>query len=98
MGKPGGATNTWARWTAVLDEPLVLSAIERAGETWQSAEAISAETGIPLDRVHGVLDTTPADLIVAPAADATGRALFSTRTHYRRTTSLFRRYIDALAI
>ena len=97
MVEPGGATDTWARWTAVLDEPLVLWAIERAHETWRSAEAISAEIGIPLDRVQAVLDATSADLIVAPEADANGRALYSTRTHYRRTTRLFRRYFDALA-
>jgi hypothetical protein len=97
MVEPGGATDTWVRWTAVLDEPLVLSAIERSHETWRSAEAISAEVGLPLDRVQAVLDTASADLIVTPEADANGRALYSTRSHYRQTTSLFWRYIDALA-
>ena len=97
MVEPVGATDTWARRTAVLDEPLVLWAIERANETWRSAEVISAEIGVPLDRVQAVLDAASADLIVAPEADANGRALYSTRTHYRRTTRLFRRYFDALA-
>jgi hypothetical protein len=97
MEKRGGVSDTWARWTAVLDEPLILSAIERSDETWRSAEAISAETGIPLERVQAVLDTSSAGLLVAPEADSNGRALYSTRAHYRRTTSLFRRYRNALA-
>ena len=85
-----------ARQTAVADEPLVLAAIERSDDTWLSAEAIAAGSGLPLDRVRDVLETTPAEIIAAPA-DGSGRpARYSTRGHYRATTSLLGRYFDAV--
>lgn len=93
---PQSVADPWARWTASADEPLVLAAIERSDDTWLSAEAIAAESGLPLDRVLNILDTTPAQIIAAPA-DGSGRpARYSTRGHYRATTSLLRRYFDAL--
>jgi hypothetical protein len=93
---PQSIADPWARWTAVTDEPLVLSAIERSDETWLSAGAIAAEAGLPPDRVQMALDSTPADILVLPA-DGSGRpACYSTRSHYRATTSVLRRYIDAL--
>jgi hypothetical protein len=86
----------WARWTAVTDEPLVLVTIERSRETWLSEEAIALETGLPPDRIRTVLNTTAAEIIVR-AADGSGRPVcYSTRSHYRATTSLLRRYVDAL--
>jgi hypothetical protein len=97
MITPADTHDRWAAWTAVIDEPLVLAVIVRARETWRSAEAISAESGIPLDRVRRVLDATPAGVIVARGPDRDGRALYSTRAHYRQTTGLFQRYIEALA-
>ena len=87
LGTGGGAT----------DETLVLMAIEDARATWRTAELISRDTGIPLDRVQRALETTSADIIVAPDADAQGHTLYSTRHHYRKTTSFLRRYLDALA-
>jgi len=86
-----------SRRTAIADEPLVLATIERSDDTWLSAEAIAAGSGLPLDRVRNILETTPAGVIVAPA-DGSGRpARYSTRGHYRATTSLLGRYFDALA-
>jgi hypothetical protein len=80
----------------VTDEPLVLATIERSDDTWLSAEAIAAESGLPLDRIRDILETAPAQIIAAPA-DGSGRpARYSTRGHYRATTSLLRRYFDAL--
>jgi class 3 adenylate cyclase len=81
---------------AAADERAVLAAIRGAGATWLMAEAISAETGIAADRVRRVLETTSADVIVVSGADARGYVRYSTRDHYRKTTSLLRRYVDAL--
>ena len=85
-----------ARQTAIADEPLVLAAIERSDDTWLSAEAIAAGSGLPLDRVRDVLETTPAEIIVAPADGSRWPVRYSTRGHYRATTSLLGRYFDAL--
>jgi len=85
-----------ARQTAIADEPLVLEAIERSADTWLSAEAIAAGSGLPLDRVRNVLETTPAGVIVATADESGRPTRYSTRGHYRATTSLLGRYFDAL--
>jgi len=93
---PQSLADPWARWTAVTDEPLVLATIERADETWLSAEAIAGETGLPLERVQTVLDTAPASVIVDPADGSGAPARYSTLEHYRATTGLLRRYVDAI--
>jgi hypothetical protein len=86
----------WDRWTAVADEPLVLAAIERAPEPWLTAERIAAEIGLPVDRVRNVLETTTADVIVTHAEGPGQPPRYSTRAHYRATSSILRRYLDAL--
>ena len=92
-----GVADPWGRWSGAIDEPLVLAAIERSAEAWLSAEAIAAESGLPLERVQKVLDTTRADVLVAPAGAPVAPARYSTRRHYRTRTGLVRRYFDALA-
>ncbi len=86
----------WARWTAVADEPLILATIERARETWLTAERIAADCGLPLNRVQAVLDTTSADVIVTSSGGSDRPQQYSTRGHYRATRSLLARYFDAL--
>jgi hypothetical protein len=78
------------------DEVRVLTAIEHARATWRTAEGISRDTGIPLDRVRRALEATSADIIVATETDAQGHTRYSTRDHYRKTTSVLRRYLDSL--
>lgn len=86
----------WDRWTAVADEPLVLATIERARDPWLTAERIAAESGLPVDRVRTVLATTPADVIITHAEGPGRPPSYSTRSHYRATTGILRRYLDAL--
>jgi hypothetical protein len=93
---PQSVADPWDRWSAATDEPLVLAAIERSDRPWLSAEAIAAESGLPLGRVRRVLDATPADILVAPAEGPGAAARYSTRRHYRATTGLLERYVDAL--
>jgi hypothetical protein len=93
---PASFPDPWARWTAITDEPLVLAAINRSPDPWLSAEAIADETRLPVDRVQMVLDTTPAGVIVAPPGRGCRSERYSTREHYRATTGLLRRYLDAL--
>jgi hypothetical protein len=89
-------SDPWARWTALIDEPLVLAVINRADKTWVSAEAIAAEARLPLERVQFVLDTSPAGIIVEPPVRQGETVRYSTRGHYRATTGLMSRYLDAL--
>jgi hypothetical protein len=93
---PQSVADPWARWTAVTDEPLVLATIECSVETWLAAEAIAGETGLPLERVQMVLDTAPAVVVVDPSSGSGAPARYSTLEHYRATTGLLRRYVDAI--
>jgi hypothetical protein len=86
----------WDQWAAVADGPLVLATIERARETWMTAEQIAGECGLPLGRVQSVIEATPAGLIVAPGDVLDRPARYSTRGHYRATRGFFGRYLDAL--
>lgn len=79
-----------------LDEQLVIATIENSRYIWRPAEAISKETGIPLDEVRRILETTSADVIVAPEPNKQGFTLYSTRGHYQKNTSFAKRYIDTL--
>jgi hypothetical protein len=78
------------------DELLVLTTIERCGDTWLSADAIAARAGLPIGRVRAVLDTSPAVIVEAAPGGPGGPARYSTRAHYRATAGLMRRYVDAL--
>lgn len=93
-----GQAGSQTRSSSSADEPLVLAAIDRSDDAWLSAETVAAVARLPLERVQAVLDTTPADLIVAPAGSRAGGALYSTRGHYRAATRLLRRYLDAVLL
>ena len=77
----------------MTDEPLVLASIERSCRAWLSAADIASESGLPLERVKAALDSSAAVIIEPVPA---GQARYSTRGHYRATTGLVRRYLDAL--
>jgi hypothetical protein len=93
---PQSLADPRARWTAVTDEPLVLATIERSDEAWLSAETIAGETGLPLERIQMALDTAPAVVVADPANGTVAPARYSTLEHYRATTGLLRRYVDAI--
>ena len=77
----------------VTDEQLALAAIERADEPWLSAAAIASAAGLSVERVRAALD--PSAAVIVESAPA-GQPRYSTREHYRATTGLLRRYVDAL--
>jgi hypothetical protein len=70
---------------AALDEQLVLAAINRSRYTWRPAEAIAGETGIDLNTIRRILETTAADIIVSPHQNKQGLRLYTTREHLVRT-------------
>jgi hypothetical protein len=51
---------------------LVIDAIEGSRYVWRPVEAISRDTGIPLDRVRQILNSTSRDVITAPRPNAQG--------------------------
>lgn len=79
-----------------LEEVLTIAAIDRSRYTWRTAEGIAAETGIPVDRVRHILETTTeADVMEADQPNPQGHVLFSTRDHFVKTTGdVSKRYTD----
>jgi hypothetical protein len=80
----------------LLEEVLTIAAIDRSRFKWRTVEGISKETGISVDRVRRILETTTeADIIQSDEGDAQGNDLFTTRDHFVRATGDFsRRYAD----
>lgn len=70
----------------VLEERLVLAAINRSRYVWRPAEAISTETGIPVDRVRNILEHT-ADNVISGSRNQQGLWLYTTREHLSKTAS-----------
>ena len=68
----------------VLEEQLILAAINRSRYVWRPAEAIARETKIPLDRVQSALDGL--DSIIEGDQNAEGLQLYTTREHLSRTS------------
>jgi hypothetical protein len=96
MRVPQEPTDPSFRSAAVTDELLVQAAIARAHEPWLTAEAIAAETGLPLDRVQIALDAGARGVIEGPPDARGGSPRYSTRAHYRATAGFLTRYFDAL--
>jgi len=71
----------------VLEEVLTIASIDRSRFTWRTAEGIAEETGISVDRVRQILETTSeADVMQSDEANPQGHALFTTRDHFVKTT------------
>ena len=73
-----------AELRSVLEEQLVLAAINRSKYVWRPADAIARETKIPLDRVQSALDGL--DSIIEGDQNAEGLQLYTTREHLSRTS------------
>ncbi|MBY0495697.1 MAG: hypothetical protein K2Y23_15925 [Cyanobacteria bacterium] len=80
----------------VLEEVLTIAAIDRSRFTWRTAEGIAEETGIAVDRVRQILETTSeADVMQSDEANPQGHELFTTRDHFVKTTGdVSKRYAD----
>ncbi|MBI4888380.1 MAG: hypothetical protein HY824_14895, partial [Acidobacteria bacterium] len=78
-----------------LDEALVRQAIEGSRYIYRPAEAIARDTGIPLEKVRRILETSD-DFIEGPRPNAQGYTLYSTRDHYRKHAGFVQRYLDTL--
>jgi hypothetical protein len=81
---------------SVLEEVLTIAAIDRSRFTWRTAQGIAEETGILVDRVRHILETTSeADVIESDEQNPQGHVLFTTRDHFVKTTGdVSKRYTD----
>ena len=71
----------------VLEELLVIAAIDRSNYRWRTAQGIAKQTSLSLNRVQHILGTTSeADVIEAAKPNDIGHTLFSTRNHFVKTS------------
>lgn len=73
-----------------LEEQLVLAAINRSRYIWRPAEAISRETGLPLDRVRFILENTAAD-VISGDLNRQEFLLYTTQEHLSKASGDFMR-------
>ena len=69
----------------VLEEQLVLAAINRSKYVWRPAEAISRDLGLSLERVQQILEDS--STVVEGSRNPQGLCLYSTRDHLTKTAS-----------
>lgn len=91
---PDPADATDAELRQVLDEQLILAAINRSRYIWRPAEAIARDTGLETEYVRQVLENTAPD-VIAGDRNAQGLWLYTTGEHLAKTTGdMMRRFYD----
>lgn len=88
------------RQTEVVDaraRDLVIKALEDERYEWRTVEGVAEQTGIPAAIVQAVLKNSETDIVRSTISDELGRALYTTRRHYRETHGLWDRFRSALS-
>lgn len=73
---------------ASLDAALVHQALEDPAWDWRTVPGVAKSTGLPPERIEDVLSSSNA-VIRSTIPDERGRALFTTRDHYKKRRSFF---------
>ena len=88
------------RSKAYLDENCINSivlALEDSRYDWRSVDGVSEQTGIPATQVREALENQMPEIVRSSVPDELGRALYTTRKHYRQTHGIGARFLDAVA-
>ena len=78
------------------DVELVIKALENPNYQWRTVDGLSKETGLPREKIVEVVSALPGQVIRAADLDEKGRPLFTTRRHYRRSSSTSSRILSVL--
>ncbi len=74
-------------------EKQVLAALADPRFEWRTVEGVSRDTQVAPDRVLQVIEAMPDLVIRSRIPDAEGRALYTTREHYKETHSSLERLL-----
>jgi hypothetical protein len=86
--------------TQPLDPNLratVVGALEDPRYEWRTVEGIAEQTGLAVTEVPQILKQLNGEIVRSSSVDESGRALYTTRKHYRETQSLGTRILSALS-
>ncbi len=76
----------------------VLAALANPRYEWRTIEGIAGETHLSPERIANILNTDLRDVVIrASATDKRGRALYTTRTRYKKTRTISSRILSALS-
>lgn len=76
------------------DKKRVLAALANPSYSWRTCEGVSQETGLDPARVFQIIEGMPDLIIKSRIPDDKGRALYTTREHYKKTHSPVERLFD----
>lgn len=74
----------------------ILEALENPNYVWRTVDGLSKETNVPRTKVQLTLRRIPRSNMVI-SRSATGKKLYSTRQHYRKTQSWGGRLLSVLS-
>jgi len=90
--------------TGDLKQPLdpnlragVVRALEDPRYEWRTVEGLAEQTGLSATSLRQVLEELNGEIIRSSVPDESGRALYTTRRHYRQTQGLGTRILSALS-
>lgn len=69
----------------------IWKALEDARWDWRTVDGVSKEIGLPEEEVLRILESSPDEIIRSRIPDERGRALYTTRQHYRRRQGFLER-------
>ena len=78
------------------DKEQVLAALANPKFEWRTVDGVSRDTQLSPDRVLQVIEAMPDLVIRSRSPDAQGRALYTTREHYKETHSSLSRLLYQL--
>jgi hypothetical protein len=76
---------------------LIIRALEDERYEWRTIDGVSEQTGIPTAKVREVLECLEPEIVRSSVPDDSGRALYTTRKHYRQTHGLGARFLNAVS-
>lgn len=81
-------------------DPKIIGKVQHALESdrfkWRTIRGISKETGIEDDVVKLVLTSKVPNVVAASETTQRGEALYTTRKHYKNSSSLLERFVGVL--
>jgi len=75
----------------------VIRALESPDYDWRTIEGVAVETKLPDAQVRKIVEDLGDRIVRSSIPDPVGRALYTTRDHYRKTHGLGSRILNALA-
>jgi hypothetical protein len=75
----------------------IINALEDERYEWRTIDGLSEQTGIPEAKIQEALASLEQEVVRSSIPDDSGRALYTTRKHYRQTHGVGTRFLNAVS-